>query len=65
MTKNCVLCSKETDTEKTIQGLCLCPECYDTVTTVMQYKNHNDMVEEEKKLLQKFLNKLSKKLLDK
>ena len=41
-------------------GASLCPECYHTMISIMNYKNYKDIPEEEKVMLQKVLNKIVK-----
>ncbi len=59
----CDVCDKPS-TEFTLFGdMEMCDECFKSLVMVMQYKNFNDMNEEEKSLLQKFCNKLVKQIL--
>lgn len=58
----CEGCGKPYDMESrdTICGLSVCEDCKKTLTSVMSYINPNDINESERKILQKFLNKLIK-----
>lgn len=55
----------EMDDRIEICGVSLCPECKNTLISVMSYKNYNDILEEDKVLLQRFLNKFIKMCLTK
>jgi len=48
------------DDRKVLLGVSVCPECYDIISNIMNYKNYNDINDWEKVLLQNFLNKMSK-----
>jgi hypothetical protein len=63
-TCKCDVCDKP-ENEFTLFGdLEICNDCFTNLVTVMQYKNFNDMTDNERILLQKFCNKFVKQLLN-
>lgn len=59
----CEICDKPTNEFTLFGDMEICDECFSNLVMVMQYKNFNDMTEDEKILLQKFCNKFVKQLL--
>lgn len=59
----CEICDKPTNEFTLFGDMELCNECFSNLVMIMQYKNFNDMTEDEKILLQKFCNKFVKQLL--
>lgn len=59
----CEICDKPTNEFTLFGDMEMCDECFSNLVMVMQYKNFNDMTEDEKVLLQKFCNKFVKQLL--
>lgn len=58
----CDACGKSFDYEvmNKLFYASMCPECYHTMVSVMNYKNPKDIPEEERMMLQKVLNKMIK-----
>lgn len=62
MSIKCELCDKVVDTVYAYENMEMCEDCFKRLVSIMKYKNHNDIVEDDKTLLMKFCNKLVSQL---
>lgn len=58
----CESCREPHEMEDRIEicGVSVCPKCKTTLLSIMGYKNHTDILEEDRVMLQRFLNKFVK-----
>jgi ribosome-binding protein aMBF1 (putative translation factor) len=58
MTNKCELCGNESTKLNKISDIKLCEDCYNRLSSIMKYKNVDDIIDEDKNLLMRFCNKL-------
>lgn len=62
MSIKCEMCDKSSETVYAYENIEMCEHCFKRLISVMKYKNYNDIIEEDRLLLQKFCNKLVNQL---
>jgi hypothetical protein len=56
------MCDKSSETVYAYENIEMCEHCFKRLISVMKYKNYNDIIEEDRLLLQKFCNNLVNQL---